>query len=687
MSVQPPSTAGHRIAIDVGGTFVDFVLLDEATGEITLEKQPSTPERIVEEVGAGISRLPVRLSGVGRIFHGTTVVVNAIVQERGVQVGLLTTAGFRDVLEIGRGSRPEIYNPHYSAPPCLVPRYLRREIPGRLGAAGEEVVPLDLDAVDRESDLLAGHGCAAIAICFLHSYANPEHERRAAERIRERHPGIAVSASHELVGEWREFERTSTTVLNAYVQPQFANYIGNMTQRLEANGYASPLAMMQSNGGVAAADRAANRPITTLESGPAGGVIGAEALAGELGLENLICFDVGGTTVDVALIDHGEIIERSQTFVARRPVMGPTIDISSVGAGGGSIAWVDQRGALRVGPRSAGAAPGPACFGHGGTAPTVTDCHLLLGYLDAGTFLGSRMQLDEAAAQRAVSDLARELSLPVEETALGVLKIAATNMTNAIRSITVEKGLDPRDYSLLSYGGGGGLFAAAVSEELGVRSVIVPRAPANFSAWGIVCSDYREDNSRTLVRPFTGEHLDEMLEAIAAMKRENLERLHGYGFDEGEILSDTRLDVRFAGQEFTVTVHADEVWLGEPGAVLAGVRDRFVALHRRLYGHGEQDAPLEIVTLRVRSVGQVARPSWPEWPDGEAARSRVTRSTCFSLAAGKQAVPVYHRDELVRDQQVRGPAIVEEWATTTAVPSGWTLAVDRIGNLVLTQIF
>ena len=686
MDTHIPSTAGHRLAIDVGGTFVDFVLLDEATGEITLEKQPSTPERIVEEVGAGIGRLPVRLAGVGRIFHGTTVVVNTIVQEQGVKVGLLTTSGFRDVLEIGRGSRPEIYNPHYTAPRCLVPRYLRREVPGRLGAAGEEVIALDLDAVDREAGLLAGHGCEAIAICFLHSYANPDHERQAAQLIRDQYPGIAVSASHELVGEWREFERTSTTVLNAYVQPQFAGYISNMTQRLAADGYASPLAMMQSNGGVVAADRAANRPITTLESGPAGGVIGAESLAGELGIKNLICFDVGGTTVDVALVDHGDIIERSQTYVARRPVMGPTIDISSVGAGGGSIAWIDQRGALRVGPQSAGAAPGPACFGHGGTAPTVTDCHLLLGYLDAGTFLGSRMQLDEAAALRAVTALAGELGLSVEETALGVLKIAATNMTNAIRSITIERGLDPRDYSLLSYGGGGGLFAAAVSEELGVQSVIVPRAPANFSAWGIVCSDYREDNSRTLVRSFNAEHLEEMLDSILAMQQENLDRLQRHGFDSEDIVSDTRMDVRFAGQEFTVTVHVDEPWLGEPDAILTGVRERFVTLHQRLYGHGEPEAPLEVVTLRVRSVGQVARPSWPVWPAGEAAEAWGTRNTCFAVAGDRQAIPVYNRDDLVRDQQVAGPAIVEEWTTTSAVPPGWTLVVDRIGNLVLTQL-
>ena len=296
------------------------------------------------------------------------------------------------------------------------------------------------------------------------------------------------------------------------------------------------------------------------------------------------------------------------------------------------------------------------------------------------------MQLDEAAALRAVTVLAGELGLSVEETALGVLKIAATNMTNAIRSITIERGLDPRDYSLLSYGGGGGLFAAAVSEELGVQSVIVPRAPANFSAWGIVCSDYREDNSRTLVRSFNAEHLEEMLDSILAMQQENLDRLQRHGFDSEDIVSDTRMDVRFAGQEFTVTVHVDEPWLGEPDAILTGVRERFVTLHQRLYGHGEPEAPLEVVTLRVRSVGQVAKPSWPVWPAGEAAEAWGTRNTCFAVAGDRQAIPVYNRDDLVRDQQVAGPAIVEEWTTTAAVPPGWTLVVDRIGNLVLTQL-
>ena len=687
MTTQNSPESGYRIAIDVGGTFVDFVLLDESSGEITLEKQPSTPERIVEEVGTGIGRLPIKLQEVERIFHGTTVALNTIVQEKGVRVGLLTTLGFRDVLEIGRGSRPEIYNPRYTAPNCLVPRYLRREIPGRMGAAGEEVVPLDLDIIDRESDLLVREGCEAIAICFLHSYANNKHEQRAADRVRYRHSSVAVAASHELIGEWREFECTSTTVLNAYIQPQFENYIAQLSQRLRSDGYSAPLAMMQSNGGVVAADRAATRPVTTLESGPAGGVIGAEALARGMRINNLICFDVGGTTVDVALIDDGEIIERAQSKVARRPVMGPTIDITSVGAGGGSIAWLDSRGALRVGPQSAGASPGPACFGHGGAQPTVTDCHLLLGLLDANTFLGSRMKLQREAALGVVKSLADNLNLSVEETASGVLKIAETNMTNAIRSITVERGLDPRDYSLLSYGGGGGLFAAAVSEELDIESVIAPRAPANFSAWGIVTSDYREDSSHTLVRPFVKESLQEILEMVNTLKQQNLERLKQHGFDIGGVQSDIRADVRYAGQEFTVTVPVEVAWIEDQHDLLTGVRERFVKLHRRLYGHGEERAPVELVTIRVRSIGKVTRPTWPDWPTGVAAVPGAERETYFAVIGKASRIPVYSRDDLVRDQQITGPAIVEEWTTTTIVPPGWGLIVDRLGNLVLTQIF
>ena len=677
----------YRIAIDVGGTFVDFVLLDEKTGEITIEKQPSTPERIVDEVGRGLSRLPVNLTEVRRILHGTTVAINTIIQEKGVQVGLLTTLGFRDVLEIGRGSRPEIYNPKYRGPECMVPRYLRREIRERIAASGEEVVPLDLEGVELESDLLVREGCEAIAICFLNSYANSDHERLAVECVKERHPLLAVTCSSELIHEWREFERTCTTVLNAYTQPQFQKYVESLSKKLRADGYVSSLALMQSNGGVSAAGYTATRPIKTLESGPAGGVIGAHAVAGALQLQNIICFDVGGTTVDVALIEKGRIVERSQTKIGGRPVMGPTIDIASIGAGGGSIAWVDQRGALRVGPQSAGASPGPACFGHGGVEPTVTDCHLLLGCLDADRFLGSRMRLDIEAAIKAVKRLTAQINISIEEMANGVLKIAETNMTNAIRSITVERGLDPREYTLFSYGGGGGLFAAGVCDELEIKSFIVPRNPANFSAWGILNSDYREDSSKTLIRPLGTETVDEFLNTVEKLKKNNIKRLKEFGFHAGKIYSNIMADIRFSGQEFTVTVPIDDEWTNDAQKLLRSVQERFVELHNRLYGHGESSAPIELVAVRTRSVGRVLKPFRSIWKEGDITEPDSWReSSYFGESSIPIRIPVYNRENLVRDQKISGPAIIEEWTTTTLVPNNWKVVVDRWGNLVFTKL-
>jgi len=682
MNIQAHKRSTHRIAIDVGGTFVDYVLLDESTGAIKVEKQISTPERIVDEVMTGLGRLPVSLTDVN-IFHGTTVALNTIVQERGVCVGLLTTVGFRDVLEIGRGSRPEIYNPLYREPVPLVPRFLRREVAGRMSAAGQEVTPLDLDQLDRETDSLVAQGVEAIAICFMHSYANNAHEDAASRRIRQRHPGLALSVSSELVREWREFERSSTTVLNAYVQPPFKRYIDSLAGRLQSSGYGNPLAVMQSNGGVSAAARAADRPITTLESGPAGGVIGASVLAEKLGLRNVICADVGGTTLDLALIEEGTVIERNHTKIADRPVLGPTIDIVSVGIGGGSIGWVDERGALRVGPQSAGSSPGPACFGRGGTQPTVTDCHLILGTLDPKRFLGSRITLDMAAAERAVDALAGKLGLSRQKTAQGVLKIAESNMVGAIRAITVKRGLDPRPFTLLSYGGGGGFFAAAAADELGISSIVVPYASAAFSAWGIVTSDYREDNVRTMVRALDAQSAQEIISTSTALAAENVARLSEHGFSAGDVGSHVRTDMRFAGQEYTVTIAVENAWLKDPQLLMSELRRRFAESHRRLFGHGEQQAPMELVTVRVRSIAKVARPAFPSVKQGAAPSPVATRNTMFVSTDEPRPTPVYDRDSLPSGLVIPGPAIVEEWTTTTLVPPGWAAEIDSIGNLVM----
>jgi N-methylhydantoinase A len=670
--------------VDVGGTFIDFALLDESTGTLTIEKQPATASRLAEEFLTGLGRLPVAPSDIGRLFHGTTVAINAVLQERGVKVGLLTTRGFRDVLAIGRGSRPEIYNFFYSPPESLVPRYLRREVTERTAADGSELEPLSLDEVDRELELLLRHGVEAVAVCFLHSYANPAHERSAVERIRATHPDLSVTASSEVATEWREFERTSTTVLNSYIQPPFATYLGDLGDRLREAGYTRPLALMQSNGGVIDASRASQLPIRTLESGPAGGVIGARALASELGYANVICADVGGTSYDVALIEDGDILERTDTKVGGRPVVGPGIDIVSIGAGGGSIAWIDHRGAVKVGPQSAGAHPGPACFGLGGEEPTVTDCHLVLGRLDPENFLGSRMQLDVDAAERAIQTrIAEPIGATLEQAADGILSIAETNMTYAIRAITVERGLDPREFALFSYGGGGGLFAAATAEELEIPTVVVPRAPANFSAWGILTSDYRDDAALTRVRAFDAGSIGGLVTDLRMLAERATTELRAYGFEEAELEHHYRTDARYAGQEHTITAPLESEWVDDEFALLRGLRERFVALHRQLYGHGEADAPLEVVTVRCRAVARVGDPRFPEWQGEEPASPVRSRSVYFRGGDGFVETPVFDREQVARDQVIEGPAIVEEWTTTIVVPPAWRVRADRLGDLVL----
>jgi N-methylhydantoinase A len=679
MSVRPSSV---RTAVDVGGTFIDIVAVDDATGAIVVEKQPSTPDRLAMEILRGMERLPRAIAEIGRLVHGSTVVVNAILQERGATVGLITTRGFRDVLELGRGDRPDIYDWLVTPPDPLVPRHRRREVTERSAPDGSELEPLDLDELDRELDELVAFGVDAVAVCFLHAYANPAHELAAAARIRERHPGLSVSTSAEVAPEWREFERTSTAVLNAFVQPLFSRYLDDLRDRLGNEGYDRPVAVMQSNGGVIEAARASALPIRTLQSGPAGGVIGARGLAEQLGLRDVICTDVGGTSFDVALVQDGEVVERPESEIGGRPVLAPFIDIVSIGAGGGSIASIDETGSLRVGPESAGARPGPVCFGFGGTEPTATDCELVLGRLDPDRFLGSRMRLDLEAARRALDErIARPLGLDVEEAAAGVLTILESNMSHAIHAMTVERGVDPRTFTLLAYGGAGGFFAAATAEELGIPRVVVPRAPAVFSAWGLLCSDVHEDSSLTRVRSLEEASADGLVRDLETL-RDRIEReLTSYGVVGTGLRMDHRVDLRFDGQEHTIGVPIEEAWLEEPVALAAGVRERFTRMHRQLYGHGDPDGPIEVVTARCRGTAPVDRPRWPAWELRDPAEPRTRREVRFTHTA--LDTPVYERDRLALDQPIPGPALIEEWTTTIVVPPGWQAVTDRLGDLVL----
>jgi N-methylhydantoinase A len=444
-----------------------------------------------------------------------------------------------------------------------------------------------------------------------------------------------------------------------------------------------PIGVMQSNGGVMTLSRAVELPVRTLSSGPAGGVIGVAALARALGHPNAICTDVGGTTYDVAIVEEGRVQERTETQIGGLPVLVPTVDVVSIGAGGGSIAWLDEMGALRVGPRSAGARPGPACFGLGGREPTVTDCHLALGRLDPERFLGSRIHLDVEAAIRAIRErVATPLAMSVQDAAAGVLTIAENAMANAIHSMTVERGTDPRGFVLYAYGGGGGLFAAATASELDIATIAVPRAPANFSAWGMLASEHREDASTTRVRRLDDDAMRSAVAELDSLRAEIVARLGDYGFAADQITVERRADLRFHGQEHTVMVEMDGVWGPDDAVSLAG---RFVARHRQLYGHGDPDAGVELVTVRCRGVVRTREPSWPEWTARREAAPRTERPVYFRDPGGIVPTAVFDRESLSLDQVVSGPAIVEEWTSTVLVPPGWLAHTEALGHLILAE--
>ena len=684
--------SGQRLAIDVGGTFTDLVLLDESSGEISIEKEPSEIGEITDHLFRGMERLGIELEELAMIIHGSTVAINTILQERGARIGVLTTEGFRDVLELGRGNRPEVYNLLYKPPKPLVPRYLRAEVPERTSARGEIVRELDESATREAIGLLLERGVDGIAICLLNSYANAGHEERVRELVREISPETAVSISSEITGEWREFERTSTVALNTYVMPRMRAYVGELEERLAGARFSGTLNIIQSTGGMVSASEASSVPIRTLESGPAGGVIGAVALGRAIGEEQLIAADVGGTSFDVGLILDGRPFEESQTVVERRPVLVPTIDIVSVGAGGGSIAWIDDAGGFRVGPLSAEADPGPVCFGKGGTEPTVTDAHVVLGRINPDNFLGHRMELDVDGARAAITEkVAEPLGLSLEEAAHGITHLADTNMIHAIRRVTVERGHDPRELSLLCYGGGGGLFAAPLAAELQIRRAIVPRNPAVFSAWGILNSDYREDKVLTKVAPLADLEPTTIhggFEELAAHCRAKFETSR-LSADEAVLLR--YVDMRYEGQEHTVKVPLPEASVSGDGEVaeqgLDALVKRFDDLHHRAYGHSTPGHPTELVNLRLTMILPAAKPVLKEAAtDGTAADARTgERSVYFEAAGGWAPCAIYDRNRLPAGATIEAPAIVEEWNSTTVLPPGQRLEVDRYGNLLISR--
>jgi len=676
---------GRHLAVDIGGTFTDFVLADTADGSVRIEKMPSRYEELDTYFFEGIERLGTTPAELDGLLHGTTIALNTIIQERGCKVGLLTTAGFRDALEICRGGRTEIYNLLFKHPVPIVPRRLRREVPERLDHRGEVVTPIDLEAAEREVRFLLDEGCEAIAVTFLHAYRSPQHELAVGELIERIAPGTLVSLSHRVSPEWREFERTSTTALNSYVAPNVARYLDTLEQGLGARSFPGSLSIMQSTGGSTSAERGRDAPISTLESGPAGGVIAAARVATDLGRTRAISADVGGTSFDVSLIVDGEPAVKSQTEIERRPVLLPSIDIVSIGAGGGSIARVDPSGALHIGPESAQATPGPACFGRGGTRPTVTDAYATLGIIDPENFLGKRMQLDlDAAADALRREVAEPLGLSSAREAAGaVVRLTTMNMVLAIRNITIERGHDPREFTLIGFGGGGGMFSSYVAHELELPEFVVPALPANFSAWGILNSDYRHDGVRHLLGRVDDALLAQARDALAELTEEGRAAVlrWGHGADD-PIAVQWFLDLRYVGQEHTIRVAVEPDAALEAGAV----RERFEQLHLQTYSHVYEGQPIELVNARAVVIGQRERSRPPAAPAAERpdAAAALIGTRAVSLAGEEPSdVPIYDRERLQAGATLEGPAIVQEWTSTTVISPGDRLTVHPEGHLVV----
>lgn len=674
-----------RVAVDIGGTFTDVVAFDEETGRVWAAKASTTPGNFADGVLASMAAGEIEAAAIAAFVHGTTVVINAITQRRGVKTALVTTAGFRDVLEIGRGNRPDMYNLKYHKPRPLVPRRLRFEVKERVAADGRVLTPLASGDLEAAVETCREEGVAAVAICFLHAYAHPEHEARAAAFLRERLPDVAITASSEITGEWREFERSSTAVLNAYVQPILDRYLSDLEQRLRADGVSAPLFAMLSNGGTATFEAARRTPINLVESGPVAGITGAALIGQMLGDGNIISLDIGGTTAKCSLIEGGEVrittdyrLEASPRS-SGYPLKVPVVDIVEIGAGGGSIAWFDAGGALRVGPLSAGADPGPACYGRGGTEPTVTDALLITGVLDPGYFLGGQLAVDVELARRAYAPVAARLGVAIEEAAAGVIRVVNEQTIDALKLISVRRGYDPRDFTLVASGGGGPVHAAALMEELGVRRVVIPPYPGTFSAWGMLLTEPRVDRVRTRVLRLDAATAEDLERIFAESEAEAVAALTAQGFAAEEIPAPRRgLDMRYHGQEHTVEVPVAN------GASLdhVSLTESFHDRHRRQYTFALEDTPVEIVNFRVTATAAIARPVLGSI-DGAAAGDALKGTRHVYFGEERHATRVYDRSRLAAGFRVDGPAIIEEPSTTTVVHPGQRVTVDGAGNLMI----
>ncbi len=673
-----------RIAVDIGGTFTDLVGVDE-DGNVYRSKALTTPEDLARGIRECLGHADIDIAGPNFFVHGSTVAINAVLERKGAKTGLITTKGFRDVYEIGRGNRPEGYNLFFKRPVPLIPRNLRLEVDERLYATGEVLTPLDERTAVATIAALEAEGVESIAVCLLHAYANPVHEKRLGELLHERSAQAYVSLSHEILREFREYERTSTTALNSYVGPLVRRYLLSLEQMLDDSGFRGTFRVMQSNGGLMSAETAKKMPVTMMESGPVAGVIAAARLGESLGHRHIISFDMGGTTAKSSLIKdfHPEVTSSYYVggYVAGHPMMLPVVDIVEVGNGGGSIAWIDSAGGLKVGPRSAGAVPGPACYGKGGNEPTVTDANLIVGRIDPEYFLGSGIRLQREKAEAAVaSRIAQPLGMSLAEAALGILTIANFNMSLSVRAVSVEKGYDPRDCALIPSGGGGALHAMAIARELSVPRVIIPPMPAHFSAFGMLLADLKHDYVQTFVRELEETSGTEMSDAFAALEGTATETLSEEGTEPQQMTLRRFLDMRYRGQEYTLPVPVTEELRGLTD--FSEIRSRFDELHQAHYGHSAPKEPVMTVNLRLTAIGKVESRLPMISSSRESDRGERGRRFVVFDALPVEA-PIFLRGGFEAGDRLTGPAVIEDIGATILLYPGDEMNVNEYGHLVI----
>ena len=686
MTKASNETRRLSVGIDVGGTFTDLVLFDNE-GALKYLKESSTPSDqsvgIMRVIEKAMRRLDIDFAGVGHFVHGTTVATNALIERKGAKTGLITTEGFRDVLQIGRHTRPHLFDLKARRHPPLVPRHLRLEVPERIAASGEVLMPVDETRLRDALATLVGHGVAAIAVCLLNSYRNPAHEKRIGEIIAREYPAISVGLSSSILPEIQEYERTSTTTINCYLTPLMERYLTRLVDKLEDLGVGTSPHIMQSGGGLMRAEQAAARSVHTILSGPAGGVLASAFVAKEIDAGDVVTIDMGGTSTDISLIFDGTPVRSAESEFEGLPIAVPMLDIHAIGAGGGSQTWIDKGGALRVGPQSSGADPGPVCYGRGGGVPTVSDANLVLGRLDATDFLGGDMTLDREPARHAIEDaLAGPLNMDTFAAAEGVVYVVNAAMAAGIRKVTVERGHDPRGCTLMAFGGAGPLHAGALARELGMATIVVPNAPGNFSAFGLLTADTRYDYVATVMKRMDELARTELSTAYQKLVDEAARQMTAERYDQGDITFVKSAELRYVRQSFRL--HVPVQGIDHDDGEMTAIVDRFHAEHHRAYGYASEADPVEVVNVRLTAIGRIPTPELRALPTRQRADGPlrgIKRDVFFDGAW--RAADVYRRRDLLAGDRFQGLAIVQEAGATTVVEPDFGALIDDVGNIVM----